>query len=656
MPTAMDSRYITSTGLSIQLGARIGSGGEGNVFECVGYPDLVAKIYHKVPVPEHASKLQTMASMCTGELEQIAAWPSQTITNTAGGPLVGVLMRRIPRDFREIINLYNPNDRKKYFASVDFSFLAHTAWNLAAAFETMHKAGVVIGDVNQKNILVNPQAYIRLIDCDSFQVTHNGQKFRCRVGVPDYTPPELQGKNFAQVDRSQNHDNFGLAVIIFSLLMMGRHPFAGVAIGRNPIDLMQAIQGYHFAYGNNGSAGVLVPPPNAPPLDILSGKVITLLEQAFSKSAAANQSRPSSEEWLKTLDRFKAEMLTCPKNGIHRFGQHRSTCPWCELESRAIVFFTGTAKQMQAAAGLTLNNRLVTTLRHQISQLQVLGNPLSSSLPAVVGLSIDDEIIAARRTLKSVRICFVLFILCSWLGWLGSSGSFVFIIFLIWWINEESDKNAFKREKQRRKNVYDRCSGEFQKTMEMEKTVQSGLPKMQGTVENTIKLLDEYENMPTRFQNEKRQLETQKRKIQEKHFLQRYTIDAASIPNFGPHRKAILRSFGLYTAADIEKAAISSIPGIGETLQESLLDWRKNLLQGFTYNASKPIPQSEVDALRTKFSSRAGVLETELKARRNKFAVELSCVEQQWTQLVAEHARISQLFAQAKADLEVIAK
>lgn len=663
MPAAMATRYITSKGSSIQLGARIGSGGEGHVFECIGLPDQVAKIYHRPPAPEHARKLQAMASMFTPGLEQIAAWPSQTISPQPNGQISGVLMKRIRRDFREIINLYNPNDRKKYFSNVDFSFLAHTAWNLAAAFETMHKAGVVIGDVNQKNILVNPQAFIRLIDCDSFQVIKNGEKFRCRVGVPDYTPPELQGKNFAQVDRSQNHDNFGLAVIIFSLLMMGRHPFAGVAIGHNPIDLTQAIQGYHFAYATKGGQSVLAPPPNAPPIDLLPGRVIKLFEAAFSQNSALHNNRPSSEDWLKELDSFRSTILNCPRNGVHKFGQHRSSCPWCEFESRAIIFFCGTnipgggsntPRQVHVAGAMVINQNLVAELRTQLAMFAQLNTSFLPKAPSATGTPLSANAIAARRAQTSVRICLVLFVLCFCSGLMGSSGGVIYVIYLIWWLIEESTGNAFTKEKIQRKNAYDAAFARLQETLKKDEARQQSLPRLRGTIDNTQKLVNEYHTIPARFEDDNRKLETQKRAIQEKLFLQRFTIDAASIPNFGPNRKATLRSFGLYTAADIEKSAISAIPGIGEALQDNLMIWREQILAGFKFDPTKPIPQSETDALRMKYSSRSSILETELKARNKQLSHELSRLEPEWTMILAEHAQVSSAFAQAKADLEAM--
>ena len=130
----------------------------------------------------------------------------------------------------------------------------------------MHAAGCVIGDLNHSGILVGTDATATLIDCDSFQFSKDGKTYYCEVGVPDYTPPELQGRSLSNVPRTQNHDAFGLGVAIFSLLFLGRHPFAGKYLGRGDMPEEQAIAEYRFAYSSERSRTQTEPPPFAPTL------------------------------------------------------------------------------------------------------------------------------------------------------------------------------------------------------------------------------------------------------------------------------------------------------------------------------------------------------------------------------------------------------
>ena len=61
-------------------------------------------------------------------------------------------------DSQPIQHLYNPIMRLKSFAKASWTFQVRTASNLAAAFDEVHKAGCLVGDVNQSNAQVSTQA------------------------------------------------------------------------------------------------------------------------------------------------------------------------------------------------------------------------------------------------------------------------------------------------------------------------------------------------------------------------------------------------------------------------------------------------------------------------------------------------------------------
>jgi DNA-binding helix-hairpin-helix protein with protein kinase domain len=76
------------------------------------------------------------------------------------------------------------------------------------------------------------------------------------VGVPEYTPPELHGQRLEAVVRAHNHDAFRLPIVIFQLLWMGRHTFAGKHQGRSDVPIDKAIREYRFAYSQLRSVGL----------------------------------------------------------------------------------------------------------------------------------------------------------------------------------------------------------------------------------------------------------------------------------------------------------------------------------------------------------------------------------------------------------------
>jgi DNA-binding helix-hairpin-helix protein with protein kinase domain len=338
------SRTVYPTLLRDHLGNEVrlatvpfATGGEGAVFDVVGQPNVVAKLYNKPQAGEHCDKLRAMARLCSPNLLKIAAWPTATLSNGNQSEVLGILMPRIT-DHKEIHNLYSVAQRKKDFPEADWGFLLHTARNCASAFENVHSQGHVVGDVNQKNLMVSKKGIVALVDCDSFQVREGARIFRCAVGVPEYTPPELHGKRFSELDRNANHDVFGLAIMIFHLLMMGRHPFAGVPQGSDDIPIEKAIQGYLYAYSRNVNR--LKQPPHVPPLLMLDASTRDLFERAFR-----SLQRPTATEWRGVLDDSMAGLQRCKNDRKHSYPAAAGSCPWCRLIAvDRLMFFVPTSQ------------------------------------------------------------------------------------------------------------------------------------------------------------------------------------------------------------------------------------------------------------------------------------------------------------------------
>ncbi|MEQ1853770.1 MAG: hypothetical protein ABMA01_19515, partial [Chthoniobacteraceae bacterium] len=280
-------------GGAVHLGRKIAEAGEGRIFTVAGDDRLVAKLYKHPPGPMQVEKLRFQAAQKSPALRAIAAWPERLVMDRQTGRVAGFLMQRL--DSRPIHQLYRPKDRRTHFPRATWIFLLHVARNLAAAFETLHENGVLMADVNEGNVFVSREGLVGLIDCDSYQVTGpGGRVFGCQVGTPIWTPPELQGVDFARAPRGLEHDRFGLAVLLFHLLAMGRHPYAGAPIDVSKADdqwtLEWAIGRHHFTYSRARPVPGFRPPPYAPPAEAMPPEVFALFEAAFSPDP---QSRPS---------------------------------------------------------------------------------------------------------------------------------------------------------------------------------------------------------------------------------------------------------------------------------------------------------------------------------------------------------------------------
>ena len=173
----------------LQLAGRIGKGGEGEVYAVADQPALAVKIY---TTPDVASRMGKIAAMIEGGLSRqtsLVAFPLEIVTDRSGR-FLGFTMNRVS-EHKPLHELYAPGARKSEFPNADYRFLVRAAANVARAVAAVHQAGCVIGDINHSGILVSDSATVALIDADSFQVVSGTNKFLCRVGVPEYTPPEL---------------------------------------------------------------------------------------------------------------------------------------------------------------------------------------------------------------------------------------------------------------------------------------------------------------------------------------------------------------------------------------------------------------------------------------------------------------------------------
>ena len=188
----------------------------------------------------------------------------------------------------------------------------------------------MIGDVNHGNALIGKDGTAVLIDCDSIQVRDRSRTFACDVGTPLFTPPELQGKTFRGLHRTENHDRFGLAVLIFHLLFQGRHPFAGVyADGEMPLE--RAIAESRFAYGAHAAALGMAQPPGTLALTTFGRPIARLFERAFAPPGGEEE-RPSAIEWIEALHALENELAACPLRPRH-FHPRGASCCWCDIET-----------------------------------------------------------------------------------------------------------------------------------------------------------------------------------------------------------------------------------------------------------------------------------------------------------------------------------
>ena len=584
-------------GQPVALRRPIGQGGEGVVYEVDGAPELVAKLYHRPVVASQAAKLAAMAGLKSDRLRRVAAWPVDTLHERPGGAVRGLLMPRVTSR-KPIHQLYGPRSRLAEFPHADWRFLVRAAGNLARAFAVVHAHGQVVGDVNQGNILVAQDATVSLIDCDSFQIVRDGERFPCEVGVSTFQPPELQGvASFRGLVRAPNHDNFGLAVLVFHLLMLGRHPFAGTYGGSGEMPVERAIAELRFAYGRRAAERKMRPPPLAPTLDVVSPPVAELFERAFAPEAARG-GRPSAESWASALDDLWHEVVSCPDNPGHTFHFRRTSCPWCQIERRAgTVLFPVAVAPFPGPSSFDLAGAW--------AAIEAVAGPGSApALPSVGSLARPSPSARVRRLALERRALNALSLALAAAGLLGPalltgrpptgpvglSGLAAGLV-LAWsvWSVGRYRRAGLLAASQRARQEWWRMTARW------------AHEASDAAFRRKRRRLDEarqqYLDLPSSHRRRLHELESGREERQRRRFLERHDLASAGLKGIGPGREAMLASYGIESAADLTEEALREVPGFGPGLTQQLLDWRRSIERRFVFDPRQGVGRGEVVAL-----------------------------------------------------------
>ena len=280
-------------------------GGEGALYSIARYPNEIAKVMFK---PSSTLMLKLDALRLT--------LPSQSSSYLFTRPLdvlfsekdstkcIGYVMPHCTTF--QALYLFLRGTRSGHVSARDvLEFSRH----VSEAFAAAHRVGVVIGDVNESNVGLTTNTQAVLLDTDSYQIQTNGRVFRCPVGRPEFTPPELQGKKFKDVDRTASSDAFGLGVILFELFMQGAHPFAALYSGSgNPLPLAKRIKHGLFPHSVNG-VPKYHPPKNLVRFTDLPHRIQDLFHDCFEAGHRDPNLRPSADEWLSELSRLTPQDL-----------------------------------------------------------------------------------------------------------------------------------------------------------------------------------------------------------------------------------------------------------------------------------------------------------------------------------------------------------
>ena len=223
---------------------------------------------------------------------------------------------------------------------------------------------------------------------------------------------------------------------------------------------------------------------------------------------------------------------------------------------------------------------------------------------------------------------------------------FILLAGLIGWgIAGNVGSEPRNRERAKRKSALDSAQKEFALLVDRLQN-EAGPQGFMAKREELLKLKNEYSALPQLERQELDKLNATARERQKQKFLDSFFIDRADIPGVGTARKSALRSFGIETAADVERHRVQNIRGFGQSLTRAVMDWRASCERKFTFNPSTAVTEADKNAVKAKLATRKTAIEGALAAG----ATELHRFKQQAT------ARASSLQPQIDASAHRLAQ
>src|SRR5882724_2301525 len=315
---------------------RLGASGQTDVYALIQDANLAAKVLER-PSVALARKLAFMVANPLTNLGDEAksfaiAWPVDLLLRAIenGTNVGGFIMPRASNSF-SIAECYKAENRRNLFPAFTFRSMHMIARNLALAYKSLHSeenSQVRVGFVREAHLLVSPSMQVSVVGTDCLQIRdmHANVMYKSMGNDLEFLAPELQGLSFSQFEFEKEHDYFGLAVLIYKLLMGGAHPFAGK--GKDQID--PHVIAKRILTGQS-VFGVKPELADVSAFNTMDPKLQDLFRQCFVNGHKEPSSLPDAETWEKALDDVSKALTNCQTQRQHVYSIHLQACPWCEM-------------------------------------------------------------------------------------------------------------------------------------------------------------------------------------------------------------------------------------------------------------------------------------------------------------------------------------
>lgn len=579
----MSATVFNAKGQPIPLGARVGEGGGGVVYGVLDQPQTVAKVFRESVLPldsRQLDRLQLLAGLSDPALLGATTIPTVLLYDSSGR-VVGYLMENL-YGWRPLHQLYQPKTRLRLFPWATHTHLIQVARRMAAAVDAVHRHELVIGDLNEANALVSPEGDVRLIDVDSFQVKTPSGLVPCEVARPEYLAPELHGLSLDDRERFPTSDRFGLAVLLFQVLALGRHPFAGRPreADSTPVALEEAMRRGWFPHAEDSP----LMPTAGFDWSYLSPRLQKLFLEAFTN---APDRRPFAAEWVEALAEEEHWQIPCARATMHTYFGDRTECAWCAMESRwkTAIF---APRETNLDAGVPLTESEVESLATEIAGIPVPDIYRLVPAPAARPASHWQFVIIA------VVGWLILLSLTPMMSGLGSTWGFILAGAAIGGFAlvklAERGPLPFARLKRALLAQARRIEDDWGVSADPELFLERR--------DTLMLLLDRYRKLRTNDPEILRGYQSQMLQPHLNAYLKKYSVLVADSPSV--HRSTLTRMHlaGVTTAADINRKNLRGFSLLQQGIDE-LLEWRVKLERQYWDSVAGRLPTEAEEAIQT---------------------------------------------------------
>lgn len=296
IPGEGDGVFIeTATGKEkIILAERLGTGGEGSVFSVS--PTQVIKIFDEDHITAHRNaKIELLASR---NLAVPGICFPQAVVRNLHGEFVGYSMPRANgKEFSRA--LFNPRRFRRDYPTWTKTDLIEVAISFLEKVSYLHSLNIILGDINPKNLLVDDDKSVWIIDADSWQL----DGFPSPVGTDMFSAPEIIGKHYPDFLRTIENERFAVATMLFMILITGQFPYARSG---SDGDITELILEGNFAFQYKGNSNQDQPAGNWKYMwSHIQSDLKGMFWHTFHRDGDRYASRPTDAEWLDAFHRFR---------------------------------------------------------------------------------------------------------------------------------------------------------------------------------------------------------------------------------------------------------------------------------------------------------------------------------------------------------------